>query len=373
MSAPPPRPAPPSVTREPMGAPRGALAAAVRLGHEQVSFHQEPAADYLAVIAIHSSVLGPAVGGTRLLSYPSVDDALLDALRLSRGMTYKNAAADLPFGGAKAVILGDSRRPDRDRVFRAHGRVVERFGGRFITAEDVGTSDQDVAIIARETRHVRGFGDLGPPSPWTARGVCRAIQAAAREHWGADSLAGRTVAVQGCGQVGRELARLLAAAGARLVVAETDPRLLEEVVRETGAAAVEPAAIYDVRADVFAPCALGAVLDDRTIPRLRVEIVAGAANNQLRDDRHGRLLEERGILYAPDFIANAGGVISSAADLLGWERARVVERIDGIYDTMLAVFARARRDGIPTSEAADRLAESRLAAGRAAAGIKGSR
>jgi leucine dehydrogenase len=353
------------VTRGPMGANPSALATALRLGHEEVSFHHQPAADYLAVIAIHSSVLGPAVGGTRLLSYPSVDDALLDALRLSRGMTYKNAAAGLPFGGAKAVILGDSRRPDRERVFRTHGRVVERFGGRFITAEDVGTSDQDVATIGRETRHVRGFGDLGPPSPWTARGVCRAIQAAARERWGTDSLAGRTVAVQGCGQVGRELARLLAAAGARLVVSEADPRLLAEVVRELGATAVEAEAIYDARADVFAPCALGAVLDDRTIPRLTVEIVAGAANNQLLDDRHGRLLEESGILYAPDFIANAGGVISSAADLLGWERARVVERIDGIYDTMLAVFARARRDGVPTSEAADRLAESRLAQGRA--------
>ena len=256
------------------------LAAAVLLGHEQVSFHQEPDADYTAIVAIHSSVLGPAVGGTRLLSYPSLDDALLDALRLSRGMTYKNAAAGLPLGGAKAVILGDSRRPDRERVFRAHGRTVERFGGRFITAEDVGTSAEDVAIIGRETRHVRGFGDLGAPSPWTARGVCRAIQAAAHERWGSDSLAGRTVALQGCGQVGARLAGLLAAAGARLLVSDTEPRLVEAVVRELDATVVEPAAIYDARADVFAPCALGAVLDDRTIPRLRVEIVAGAANNR---------------------------------------------------------------------------------------------
>ncbi len=182
---------PPAVLRRhpapsvPPEADVSALGAAVRLGHEQVSLHQEPEADYLAIVAIHSSVLGPAVGGTRLFAYPSLDDALLDALRLSRGMTYKNAAAGLPFGGAKAVILGDSRRPDRERVFRAHGRTVERFGGRFITAEDVGTSDRDVATIGRETRHVRGFGDLGPPSPWTARGVFRAIQAAARERWGA--------------------------------------------------------------------------------------------------------------------------------------------------------------------------------------------
>jgi len=343
-----------------------ALAAAVQLGHEQVSFHQEPDADYTAIVAIHSSVLGPAVGGTRLLSYPSLDDALLDALRLSRGMTYKNAAAGLPLGGAKAVILGDSRRPDRERLVRAHGRNVERFGGRFITAEDVGTSAEDVAIIGRETRHVRGFGGLGSPSPWTARGVCRAIQAAAHERWGSDSLAGRTVALQGCGQVGARLAGLLAAAGARLLVSDTEPRLVEAVVRELDATVVESAAIYDARADVFAPCALGAVLDDRTIPRLRVEIVAGAANNQLLDDRHGRLLEERGILYAPDFIANAGGVISSAAGLLGWQHARVVEHIDGIYDSILAVFERARRDRVPASEAADRLAEARLEACRRA-------
>jgi leucine dehydrogenase len=337
------------------------------LGHEQVIVCHDPKAAYRAIIAIHSTVLGPAVGGTRFFPYVDEEDALRDALRLSRGMTYKNAAAGLPLGGGKAVIIGDNRRADREQLFRTHGRFVERLGGRFITGEDVGTSPADMEYISRETAHVGGLAHKGgDPSPWTARGVLRAIQAAAQQRWGADALARKTVAIQGCGHVGFELARLIHQADARVVATDVDPERLEQVVRSVGATAVAPGAIYDVGADIFAPCALGAVINDDTIPRLHVEIVAGAANNQLLEDRHGRLLEERGILYAPDFVANAGGIIRSTVDLLGWEPSRTAERIDQIYDTMLSVFEIARREEVPTYVAANRLAETRLRAGASA-------
>jgi len=340
------------------------LEAAASFGHEQVIFCRDAEADYKAIIAIHSTVLGPAAGGTRLLPYATEEDALLDALRLSRGMTYKNAAAGLPLGGGKAVVIADGRHQDRERLLRAHGRFVNRLGGRFITGEDVGTSVADMEIIRQETQHVTGLAHRsGDPSPWTARGVFRAIQAAAKQRWGSEDLAGKTVAIQGCGHVGFHLAGLLHRAGARLVVADIVPERVSQVVRETGAEAVHPAAIYDAAADVFAPCALGGAVNDETVPRLKVEIVAGAANNQLLEDRHGRALEERGILYAPDFVANAGGVISSTVDLLGWDEAQVAERIDGIYDTILSVFAIAGREGVPTSVAANRLAEERLRSG----------
>jgi leucine dehydrogenase len=341
------------------------LEAAASFGHEQIVFCHDAAADYKAIIAIHSTVLGPAGGGTRLLRYASEEDALRDALRLSRGMTYKNAVAGLPLGGGKAVILANGGHQDRERLFRAHGRFVERFGGRFITGEDVGTSVADMDFIRQETKNVTGLAHIsGDPSPWTARGVLRAIQASARQRWGSESLAAKTVAIQGCGNVGFHLARLLAGEGARLVIADVDPQRVRQVVQETSAEAVEPEAIYDAKADVFAPCALGGAINDETLPRLKVGIVAGAANNQLLEDRHGRALEDRGILYAPDFVANAGGVISSTVDLLGWTQAQAAEKIDAIYDTVLSVFSIAGREGIPTSEAANRLAEERLRAGR---------
>jgi leucine dehydrogenase len=340
------------------------LESAASYGHEQVVFCRDAAADYAAIIAIHSTVLGPAVGGTRFLHYRSEDEALLDALRLSRGMTYKTAAAGLPLGGGKAVVLAPERLADRERLLRAHGRFVERLGGRFVTGQDVGTSEADMEVIRRETAHVEGLAHgSGDPAPWTARGVFRAILAAAKQRWGSESLAGKAVAIQGCGNVGLQLALLLAGAGARLTVTDVDPDRVRRTVQETSAAAVPPGDIYATPADLLAPCALGGVLNDETIPKLKAEIVAGAANNQLLEDRHGRALEERGILYAPDFVANAGGVISSAVDLLGWDQARVRERIDGIHDTMLSVFALANRDGLTTAAAADRLAEERLAAG----------
>jgi len=334
--------------------------------HERVVFCRDEEAGYRAVIAIHSTAAGPAVGGTRLWSYPREEDAVIDALRLSRGMTYKNAMAGLPFGGGKSVILaaGAGEGMDREALFLAHGRAVERLGGQYITAEDVGTSPADMAILRRETRHVGGLPDRsGDPSPVTARGVAQGIRAAAFHRWGSDVLAGRTVAIQGCGSVGFHLARELDALGARLVVADVDAGRVRRTVEETGAGTVAPDAIFDVAADLFAPCALGGILNAETIPRLRAEIVAGAANNQLREPADGDRLRERGILYAPDYVINAGGVLGGGGrELLGWSEEETRARVDGIYDTLLAVLRLAAAGGVSPHVAADRLAEERLAA-----------
>jgi leucine dehydrogenase len=333
------------------------------MGHEQVVVNSEPAAGYRGIIAIHSTVLGPALGGTRFWTYATDEEAIIDALRLARGMTYKNAVAGLNLGGGKAVIIGDNRTKAREMIFRAHGRFVESLGGRYVTAEDVGTSTADMDFVHMETDYVTGLaGRSGDPSPVTAHGVFRAIQASAKWRWDTDDLAGRTVAIQGCGNVGYHLARELKAAGARLCVTDIYPDRVKRVVGEVGATAVGTDEIYGVEADVFAPCALGAVINDKTIPRLRVEIVAGGANNQLQEERHGDELERRGILYAPDYVANAGGVINVYSELAGWDAERSLRKADEIYDTILGVFEIARSEKIPTYEAADRLAERRLKA-----------
>ena len=331
-------------------------------GHELVVLCADTEAGYRSVIAVHSTALGPALGGARLWRYDSTDAALTDALRLSRGMTYKCALAGLPFGGGKAVIFDGGGAHDRERLFRAHGRFVERLGGRYITAEDVGTSPADMEHVLLETEHVGGLIDRsGDPSPATARGVFRAVQASARHRWGADDLAGRTVALQGCGHVGYHLARELTEAGASLVVADVSAERAGRVAEEFGARVVEPREIYDVEADVFAPCALGGVVNDETLPRLRVQVVAGAANNQLLEARHGDELAARGILYAPDYVCNSGGVINGCRELLGWEPERSRQKIEEIYDTLLAIFQRAEGEGVSTARSADRLAERRLA------------
>jgi leucine dehydrogenase len=334
------------------------------MGHEQVLFCHDVASGYRGVIAIHSTRLGPAVGGTRFWNYDSEDDALIDALRLSRGMTYKCAAAGVPLGGGKSIIIGDNRIQDREKLFRAHGRFIQRLGGRYITAEDVGTSPADMEFIAQETSYVGGLaGKGGDPSPWTALGVFRSMQAAARYRWGADDLQGKRIAIQGCGNVGHNLARELHAAGARLVVSDVDAAKMKPAVAEFNADAVSPNEVYSVEADVFAPCALGGVLNDHTIPLLKSEIVCGAANNQLLEARHGDALEALGILYAPDYVANAGGVLSGGADLFGWTSERVRAEVLAIYDTMLSVLETAKLEGIPTHKASDRLAERRLQEG----------
>ncbi|HYK81529.1 MAG TPA: amino acid dehydrogenase [Gemmatimonadales bacterium] len=331
--------------------------------HEQVSVYYEPSAGYRGIIAIHSTVLGPALGGTRFWDYQSDAAALVDALRLARGMTYKAAVAGLNLGGGKSVILGHNRTTRREALFRAHGRHIESLKGRYITAEDVGTTTGDMEYIKAETNHVVGLiGKSGDPSPVTGYGVYRGIKACARYRFGTDTLHAKHVALQGCGSVGYHLARLLHAEGARLTCTDVDPERVRRVVAEFGAEAVGPDAIYDVAADIFAPCALGAVLNDATIPRLHVEIVAGGANNQLAEDRHGDLLEARQITYAPDYVINGGGLINVNAELHGWAPERARSKAGEIYDTLLRVFEIAREEGIPSYRAADRLAEQRIAA-----------
>jgi leucine dehydrogenase len=333
------------------------------MGHEQLVISSDPSCGYRGIVAIHSTTLGPALGGTRFWSYASDEEAIIDALRLARGMTYKNAVAGLNLGGGKSVIIGDNRTQNREMLFRAHGRFVEGLGGRYITAEDVGTSTSDMEFVHMETDYVTGLaGKSGDPSPVTAHGVFRAVQAAAKFHWGSDDLAGKTVAVQGAGHVGYYLARELHEAGAKLIVTDIDAERVKRVVNDFGARAVKPDEIYGVDADIFSPCALGGIINDKTLPRLKVEIVAGATNNQLLEERHGDELEERGILYTPDYVANAGGVINVYGELAGWDAARALRKADDIYDTVLGVFEISRAEGIPTYEAADRLAERRLRA-----------
>ena len=333
------------------------------MGHEQLVLCSDPSAGYRGIIAIHSTTLGPALGGTRFWNYASDEDAIVDALRLARGMTYKNAVAGLNLGGGKSVIIGDNRTQNREMLFRVHGRFVEGLGGRYITAEDVGTSTNDMEFVHMETDYVTGLaGKSGDPSPVTAHGVFRTVQASAKFHWGSDDLSGKTVAVQGAGHVGYYLAKELHEAGARIIVTDIDAERVKRVVDEFGARAVKTDEIYGVEADIFSPCALGGVINDDTIPQLKVEIVAGAANNQLLEERHGDTLDERGILYAPDYVANAGGVINVYSELANWDASRALRKADDIYDTALGVFEISRSEGIPTYEAADRLAERRLKA-----------
>jgi leucine dehydrogenase len=333
------------------------------MGHEQLVVCQDSASGYRGIIAIHSTVLGPALGGTRFWSYASDEDAIVDALRLARGMTYKNAVAGLNLGGGKSVIIGDNKTTSRELLFRAHGRFVESLGGRYITAEDVGTSTADMDFVHMETDFVSGLaGRSGDPSPVTAHGVFRAIQASAKERWGTDDVSSRTISIQGCGHVGYYLAKELHEAGAKLVVTDIDAERVKRASSEFRARPVAPDEIYGVEADIFAPCALGAVINDLTIPQLKVAVVAGAANNQLLEERHGDELERRGILYAPDYVANAGGVINVYSELAGWTSARSFRKADEIYDTILRVFSIAKEEKIPNYVAADRLAEQRIKA-----------
>ena len=336
------------------------------LGHEQVVCCYDKSTGYRGVIAIHDTTLGPALGGTRFWNYASEEEAVTDALRLSRGMTYKNAVAGLNLGGGKSVIIGDNRTANREMIFRAHGRFVESLGGRYVTAEDVGTGTADMDYVHMETEYVAGLSNRsGDPSPVTARGVFRSIEASAKWRWGSPSLAGKTVLIQGLGHVGGYLAKELAGAGAKLIVADIQPDAVAHAVKEYGAKAVSDTEIYAQKADIYAPCALGATLNDLTIPKLKVEIVCGAANNQLLEARrHGEALEKRNILYAPDFVANAGGVINVYSELAGWTHERALRKADEIFDTLLGVFTIAKEKGIPSYEAADALAERRVAAVR---------
>ena len=330
-------------------------------GYERVVCGTDESAGYQGIVVIHNTTLGPAVGGTRYWNYKTEHEAMIDVLRLARGMTYKNALAGLPFGGGKSIVMRGRDAGDREQLFRAHGRLVNSLGGKYITAEDVGTSPGDMEYIVKETSYVGGLqGKSGDPSPHTARGVFRAMQAAAKHKWGNNDLAGKTVALQGCGHVGYFLAGELARVGAKLIVADIDSAKIKRIVDEYRATAVAPDEIYGVAADVFAPCALGGVVNDKTIPQFKVELIVGGANNQLLEPRHGDELQQRGILYAPDYAANAGGVINGCCrEMLGWDVPKTLAKTDAIYDTLLKIFAMAEQEKIPTYRAADRLAEEK--------------
>ncbi len=335
---------------------------------EQVVRLHDAATGLDGVVVLHSTRLGPAAGGCRFWSYPDADAAGEDALRLAQGMSYKNALAGLPLGGGKAVLRRPEGAFDRAALFRAFGDAIGQLGGRYITAEDVGTTVGDMAEVARRTRHVAGLPPQpgrpgGDPSPWTALGVFRAMQAAA-EHRLGRPIGDCTVAIQGLGSVGAALAGLLHEAGARLIVAEPRSAVAAAVATRTGADIASLAAVLEARCDIFAPCALGGVLTARTIPRLRAAIVCGAANNQLGCAADGDALAERGVLYAPDYVANAGGIINVCAEYLGWGQAEVAARIAGIPDRLRQVWAEADRAGIAVNRAADRLARATIAQGR---------
>ncbi len=330
--------------------------------HEQVVFCHDQASGLKAIIAIHNTNRGPALGGCRMWPYASEEEALTDVLRLSRGMTYKSALARLPFGGGKSVIIGDSRLDKSPVLFRAMGRAVQRLAGRYIAAEDVGISVADVEIMQQETRHVAGTtaGGAGDPSPATAYGVYMGLRAAAQHKLGRDKLEGLTVAVQGLGHVGYHLCRHLAEEGARLIVTDIDAAAVQKAVKEFDASAVAPDEIYGVEADVFAPCALGAVINDDTLGLLKAGIVAGSANNQLHEPRHAEALKQRGLLYAPDYVINAGGVIDISHEGRNYDKNAAFAHVAEIHDTLIEIFQRAEAEGLTTAEAADRIAEERF-------------
>ena len=309
--------------------------------------------------------LGPALGGTRFWNYASEAEAITDVLRLARSMTYKAAITGLALGGGKSVIIGDNHTTEREAIFRAHGRAIESLGGRYITAADVGTSVDDMEYLRKETQWVTGLrGRSGDPAPITAFGVCQGLKACARFRYGEESLEGRHVVVQGLGRVGYHLCKHLAEEGARLSVADIEDERVRKAVTEFGATAVAPDDVYGIDADIFSPCALGAVINDDTLDTLKVDIVAGSANNQLAETRHGGALHDRGIVYAPDYVISAGGICSVYGELEGWTAAQSMEKAGGIYDSLLQIFEHAREENIPTSQAADSVACRRIAEAR---------
>ncbi|MBL8445598.1 MAG: Glu/Leu/Phe/Val dehydrogenase [Zoogloeaceae bacterium] len=336
--------------------------------HEQVVFCSDDKSGLKAIIAVHNSNLGPALGGCRMWPYANEEEAVRDVLRLSRGMTYKSAMANLKLGGGKSVIIGNPRTQKTPELLAAFARALENLNGRYIAAEDSGTSVADMKYMTQFTQHVAGIHDKptedgtrsGDPSPATAFGTFIGIKAAVREKLGRDSLEGLKIAVQGVGNVGFDLAQQLHAAGAKLWVTDIHKESLARAEVELGATVVAPEEIFGLDVDVFAPCALGAVLNDQTIPQLKARIVAGASNNQLAEPRHGVELMKRGILYAPDYVINAGGIIDVYHERIGFERAALIAHVEGIYDNLLEIFERARKEERPTGEVADAIAEERF-------------
>jgi leucine dehydrogenase len=340
----------------------------VRYDYEQLVLCHDSGVGLRAAIAIHDTTLGPALGGVRMWPYASEEEALLDVLRLARAMTYKAAVAGLDLGGGKAVIIGDPVHDKTEALFRSLGRFVESLGGRYVTTEDVGTTMRDMEYISTETTHVTGLpvglGGSGDPSPVTALGVHEAMRACALEVFGSDSLKGKTVALQGVGKVGGYLAEFLHEDGVRLIVSDMDGEKAQRAKEKFGAEVVAYTDIYDVECDIFSPCALGATINSQTIPRLRCRIVCGGANNQLEEEEDSFRLERKDILYAPDYVANGGGIINLDLEFTGYNEELARERTLAIYQTMQRVIARAKAERIPPAQAADHMAEERIQAVR---------
>lgn len=332
--------------------------------YEQLVICHDKTSGLKAIIGIHDTTLGPALGGTRMWNYATEEEAIEDALRLAKGMTYKAAAAGLNLGGGKTVIWGDAKTQKSEELWRAFGRYVQSLNGRYITAADVGTVVDDMDYIRLETQHVTGvsktLGGSGDPSPKTAYGVFRGILACANEAWGSDDITGRVVAVQGVGKVGYYLCQYLHEAGAKLIVADVDQAAIDRVVAEFGAKVVGLDEIYGVECDIYSPNALGATINDETIPQFKCKIIAGGANNQLKEERHGDIIHEKGFIYAPDYVINAGGLINVADELKGYNEERAMHNISKIYDNIKKVFEISKRDNLPIYLAADKMAEERI-------------
>lgn len=333
--------------------------------HEQVVFCHDPHSNLKAIIAIHNTTLGPALGGTRMWNYNSDDDAVVDALRLSRGMTYKAAISGLNLGGGKAVIIGDPSLKS-EALWRRYGKFVNSLNGKYITAEDVNTSASDMEFIHQETKHVTGIpeymGGSGDPSPFTAYGVFVGMKACAHKRWGNDSLSGKKVLVQGVGHVGHYLVGHLIEAGAKVFISDINKDRIKETTNKFNVEFIEPAEMLNVDMDIYAPCALGATINAESIPTLTCSIIAGAANNQLADEKiHGRQLIEKGIIYAPDFLINAGGLVNVAAEASGsYNREKVTNDVEKIYNRILAIFSLSEKEDITTQEAAIQIAQKRI-------------
>ncbi len=332
--------------------------------HEEVVFCHDPSVGLKAIIAIHNTSLGPALGGTRMWNYKNEEEALVDVLRLSKGMTYKAAAAGLNLGGGKAVIIGDSKTQKTEGLFRAFGQFVNSLNGKYITAEDVGTSVNDMEYIFMETPFVTGipkdFGGSGDPSPYTAHGVLMGIKASAKFQLGTDSLKGMRVAVQGLGNVGTHLVKHLVEEGAKVIVSDIDSDKVKRHVDQYKVESCSTEEILFKECDILAPCALGAIINDSTIQKLKTKVIAGGANNVLAEPRHGNQLRELGILYAPDYVINAGGLMNVFVELEGYSPERAFDKTRKVYDNCLKVFEIAKRDNVGTHVAADRMAEERI-------------
>ena len=334
-------------------------------GHEEVVFCHNKDAGLKAIIAIHNSVLGPALGGLRMWNYATEQDALNDVLRLSRGMTYKAAVSGLNLGGGKAVIIGDPSQDKSEALFRAFGRFVNSLNGRYITAEDVGIDVNDMEFVYKETPFVTGVhqvhGGSGDPSPFTAYGTLQGLMAALQVKFGNEDVGKYAYAVQGVGHVGMEFVKLLRERGAKVFVTDINKELVQRAVDDHGAEAVAPDQIYDVDAQVYSPCALGGTVNENTLPRLKCQVICGAANNQLANEEIGDEVNRRGILYAPDYAVNAGGLMNVSLEIDGYNRERAMRMLRTIYFNLGRIFEIAQRDNIPTYKAADRMAEERIA------------